>query len=181
MRSWLAVLLTSFLAVGLAACGTDDDGWNPEAQFAPEKRPAFGARETDGKLEIWVPPGCVGVWSVELMFGRSGRDLVLTPTVGTVSFDRFTVGGPYPSGLAVTKAPPSDFDWRTVDLLHLNVGTTPGGFPATSVVADIVEGSGGHPDNTFFFYGVGWLDPETVAARIGKDFEGVCTPQKTRG
>ncbi|ULN37015.1 hypothetical protein [Mycolicibacterium smegmatis] len=181
MRFWLAVLSALVLAVGLVACDTDDDGWNPEAQFAPVKRPAFGARETDGKLVIWVPPGCVGVWSVKLMFGLSGPDLVLTPTVGTVSFDRFTVGGPYPPGMAVTKAPPPDFDWRTVDTLHLDVGTTPGGFPSTSVVADIVENSGDHPDNTFFFDGVGWLDPEGVAARIGNDFEGVCTPQETRG
>lgn len=174
------MLSALLVAVGLVACDSDDDGWNPAAQFAPEKRPAFGAREADGKLQIWMPPGCVGVRSIELTFGRHGPDLVLTATSGTATLDRFTVGSPDP-GLTVTEAPPPDFDWRTVDELHLNVESTPKGFAAVSAVADIVDGSGDHPDNTFFFDGVGWLDPEGVAARIGKDFEGVCTPQKTRG
>ena len=139
-------------------------------------RPAFGARVTDGKLDIWVPPGCAGVRSVEVGFGF-GPELVLTDASGMATLDRFTVGGPYPAGLTVTEAPPPDFDWRAVEYLFVDVDSTPKGWAGTSRMADVVEGSDSHPDDTFYFGGVGWLDPEGVAEREGKEFAGVCRPQ----
>ncbi|OCB54810.1 hypothetical protein A5722_19175 [Mycobacterium vulneris] len=175
MRSALAVLLSLLVAMGFSACRTGDRPWS-DAPFAAPTRPAFGARVTDGKLEIWVPPGCVGVRSVEVGFGF-GPKLVLTDSSGTATLDRLTVGGPYP-GLTVTEAPPPDFDWRTEEYLFLNVQSTPGGYPATARMAEVVAGSNSHPADTFFFDGVGWLDPEGVAQKEGKEFEGVCTPQK---
>lgn len=178
MRACRAVLVTLAMAAALVGCRTEDKPWS-DAPFAAAMLPAFGARVTDGKLEIWVPPGCSGVRRVEVGFGF-GPKLVLTDATGTATLDRFTVGGPYP-GLTVTEAPPPDFDWRAEEYLFLDVTSTPGGFPATARTADIVDGSDDHPDDTFFFDGVGWLDPEGVAARIGNDFEGVCTPQETRG
>ena len=176
MRAWPAVLVTPLVAVvGLVGCQTENAS-RSDAPFAAPMMTAFGARVTDGKLEIWVPPGCSGVRSVEVGFGF-GAELVLTDTSATASFDRFTVGGPYP-GLTVTEAPPSDFDWRTVEYVFLNVESTPGGYPGTSRVADIVDGSDGHPSDTFYFDGVGWLDPAGVAEREGREFAGVCRPQE---
>ncbi|WP_395306807.1 hypothetical protein V4U86_15185 [Mycobacterium sp. AMU20-3851] len=162
------------VAAGSAGCRTDPT--STDAQFAPPMLPSFGARVTDGKLEIWMPPGCRDVRRVEVGFGL-GPKLVLTDASGTATMDRFTVGGPYP-GLTVTEAPPPDFDWRAEEYLFLNVESTPGGYPGTSVVADIVDGSDSHPADTFYFYGVGWLDPDGVAQREGKDFAGVCRPQE---
>jgi hypothetical protein len=62
--------------------------------------------------------------------------------------------------------------------LFLNVQSTPGGYPATARTAEVVAGSNSHPADTFFFEGVGWLDPAGVAEKEGKEFAGVCTPQK---
>lgn len=174
MRSWLAVLSALAVAAALAGCRTENKPWS-DAPFAAPMRPAFGARVTDGKLEIWMPPGCVGVRSVEVGFGF-GPKLVLTDASGTATLERVTVGGPYP-GLTVTEAPPPDFDWRTEEYLFLDVQSTPGGYPATARTAEVVAGSDNHPADTFYFEGVGWLDAAGVAESEGKEFAGVCTPQ----
>ncbi len=175
VRSWLAVLLALLVAAGLTACRTGERPWSDAPSAAP-MRPAFGARVTDGKLEIWMPPGCAGVRSVEVGFGF-GPKLVLTDPSGTATLDRFTVGGPYP-GLTVTEAPPPDFDWRTEEYLFLNVQSTPGGYPATARTAEVAAGSNSHPAGTFYFEGVGWLDAAGVTEKEGKEFAGVCRPQQ---
>jgi len=175
MRARSAVLVALVAVAGLVGCRTENTS-RSDAPFAAPMMTAFGARVTDGKLEIWVPPGCSGVRSVEVGFGF-GPELVLTDASGTAMFDRFTVGGPYP-GLTVTEAPPPGFDWRAVEYLFLDVKSTPQGWAGTSRMADIVDGSDSHPADTFYFDGVGWLDPAGVAEREGKEFAGVCRPQK---
>jgi hypothetical protein len=51
---------------------------------------------------------------------------------------------------------------------------------ASSAVAKIVDGSEGHPDDTYWFDGVGWLSPAQVAEQDGKTSTAVCTPDPER-
>jgi hypothetical protein len=176
----LAILLTIASASVSAGCDRDDDGWQPQAQFAPSKRPAFGARVTDGRLQIWTAPRCLNVREVHITFGLGGPELVLTAAGADLpTVERLTVGGPYP-GLTVSQAPPADFDWRTPKLLFVNVESTPKGFAGTTEMAEILGGSAAHPDDTFWFDGVGWLNPAEVAAQEGTKFLGICTPDPAK-
>jgi hypothetical protein len=45
---------------------------------------------------------------------------------------------------------------------------------------EVIEGSESHPENTYWFQDVGWLDPADVAAQDGKTFLAVCTADPAR-
>jgi hypothetical protein len=152
----------------------------------------FGFRVTDGELQLWSGRPCPGATSVDLVFieGQNDRTELrlstpsylerLTPGV---EFERLTVGGPY-AGFDVVKALPKGFDWRTADRLILNVGGTPivraGQIDFAPIADEITAHSAEHPSDTYYFPGLGWLDPAEVAAKDGKEFLTMCTPDPAK-
>jgi hypothetical protein len=156
-------------------------GCNGEQRYdpppgAPSLLPSWGARETDGKLQIWTGTPCVGITKLSLGHDMGGPDLVLTATGSQgANVEYLTLGGPYP-GFRVTESWPAGTDWRSADQLVLQVDGKDVTFGATTEVSDIVKGSPEHSADTYWFDGVGWLNPSDVAAKDGKEFAAVCTP-----
>jgi hypothetical protein len=170
----LVAMVAGAAVVLLAACHGGDD-WNPDAQFAPSLRPAFGARVTDGKLEIWTGSRCVGVTRLALTFEPDDTALVLTaPSERPATVEHLTVGGPYP-GLAVTEPLPAEFNWRDKESVRISVYGAVDGWGSDANIAEITEGSSQHPGNAYLFQGVGWLNAADVAAQDGKTFLATCT------
>lgn len=156
------------------------DAWNPEAQVAPSLRPAFGARVTDGQLQIWTGSPCVGVTRLALTFEPDRTELVLTaPTERPATVEHVTLGGPYP-GLKVSEPLPEGFDWRNTDSVRISVYGDGDSWGSYANIADVVEGSEQHPNDTYLFEGVGWLDAAEVAAQDGKTFLATCTPDPAK-
>jgi hypothetical protein len=51
----------------------------------------------------------------------------------------------------------------------------------TSVdLAEVLRGSAQHPDGTYWFQDVGWLDQAAVADKNGKTFLATCTPEPAK-
>lgn len=94
-----------------------------------------------------------------------------------VDVEFLTLGGPYP-GLTVDEALPKGFDWRKYQSLRLILH--PGQWGPSTDLAPVINESAQHPDNTYWFQGVGWLNPADVAAKDGKTFLAVCTPDPTK-
>ena len=93
-----------------------------------------------------------------------------------VEVDYFTLGRPVP-GLEVTGPLPLDFDWRNAESARISVrgsGET-GGWGSTTQLAEVIKGSAEHPDDTYWFHGVGWLNPAQVTEQDGKTFLATCT------
>lgn len=172
-RRVLAVIsVVATIASFLVAC--DRDGWDPE-HFAPSLRPAFGARVTDGRLHIWTGSPCTSATEVNLDFTPNKGRLVLAPAQGqTATVEHLVLGGPYPN-LEVRKPLPAGFDWRDAESLRLWINGDPGGLGSSADIAEIVKGSGEHPDDTYWFQDVGWLNPAEVAAQDRKTFLATCT------
>ncbi|MEB3035015.1 hypothetical protein [[Mycobacterium] nativiensis] len=169
-----AGVLLALTVMVLAGCRTEP-GWHPSAPFAPSLRPAFGARVTDGKLQIWTGSPCAGT-RFTLAFEPSRFELQLTSGVeGGAAVEYLTLGGPYPPGLAISKPLPEGFDWRSQDSMRISIygGLTFWG--STTDLAEVVHGSGQHPVDTYWFQDVGWLNPAEVAAQDGKTFLATCT------
>lgn len=80
-----------------------------------------------------------------------------------VDVEHLTFGSPYP-GFNVLKPLPPEFDWRKAKSL--------------GVLTEVFELSAHHPDDTYWFQGVGWLNPADVAEHDGKDFLTVCAQVK---
>ena len=174
IRRRFAVAVAVAALVASSACDSEK-GYRPPPG-APSLLPSWGARETDGKLQIWTGTPCVGITKLTLGHDMGGPDLVLTAAASEgASVEHLTLGGPYP-GFRVTESWPAGMDWRTADQLVLQVDGKDVTFGATTEVSDIVNGSPDHPADTFWFDGVGWLNPADVAAKDGKDFAAVCTP-----
>jgi hypothetical protein len=172
------VLVVAVSAALLAAC--DRGGWEKTAPVAPSLRPAFGARVTAGELRIWTGSPCVAATRVDLTFDPFQDDhaeLVLGPPPGLApDVEHLVLGGPY-RGLAVTTPLPAGFDWRNAESMMFNVDRiTGGGWGSTAQIAEIVKGSAEHPDDTYWFQDVGWLNPGEVAAQNGKTFLTTCSP-----
>jgi hypothetical protein len=107
-------------------------------------------------------------------------DQVLTASdADGVEFQHLTLGEPVP-GLAVTKDLPAGFDWRKQQSLQLVVrAATPD--QGTSVdLGEVLKGSAQHPDGTYWFQDVGWLDQPAVAQEDGKTFLATCTPSPAK-
>lgn len=172
-----AVSATALIAslVALTGCDGDRRDWST-AQFAPSLEPSWGVRETDGRLQIWTGSPCVGITQISLSHNMGGPKLVLKPIRPEgAAVEYLTLGGPYP-GLAVAESWPDGLDWRSADQLVLQVDGKDVHFGSTTQVSDITAGSPGHPQDTYWFDGVGWMSPADVAAQDGKTFTAVCTP-----
>ncbi|MGA5463862.1 hypothetical protein [Mycobacterium sp. NPDC050041] len=174
IRRWFAVAMAVAALVSSSACESEK-GYRPPPG-APSLLPVWGARETDGKLQIWTGAPCTGITTLSLGYNMGGPELRLAsirPEGADVEY--LTLGGPYP-GFTVTESWPADTDWRRADQLVLQVDGTGVNFGSGSRVSEIVDGSPDHPPDTYWFDGVGWLTPAGVAGRDGKDFAAVCTP-----
>jgi hypothetical protein len=171
MRRVAAVI--AMIVALVAGCG--QDSWEQTAPFAPSLRPAFGARVTDGDLQIWTGSPCPGATAFSLYFEPGEVELELRAP-GNAAFDaeHLTVGGPYP-GLQATKPLPADFDWRSADSVRISVYGGDGGWGSTAQIAEVIDGSADHPNDTYWFQDVGWLNPAQVAEQDGKTFLATCT------
>ena len=168
------------LAVALALTACDDHNENGmiKAPGAPTFPSAWGARVTDGQLKIWTGRRCERVRKIVVGHDLGGPDLELRPTsAGGASVEYLTLGGPYPD-LEVVEDWPAGTDWRTADVLTLQVDSPAAFAGSETKVSEIVDGSASHPADTYWFQGFGWLNPAEVAARDGKDFATMCTPNQ---
>jgi hypothetical protein len=170
----MALLAAVSVLLTLTACD-DDNRWST-APGAPTLRPSWGARETDGQLKIWTGSPCTNITKFSLGYNMGGAELTLTamrPEGAHV--EHLTLGGPYP-GFTVSESWPAGTDWHSAKELVLQVDGRSADFGAGTRVAEIVDGSPEHPVDTYWFQGVGWLNPSDVAAKDGKEFAAVCTP-----
>ena len=173
--SGLAFVLAIAVLVGTGEYAGRHHRWHPPGELSLPT--AFGARVTDGKLRIWTGSRCGDVTFVGLAFDENTAILQLDSTgSGGPAVEHLTLGGPYPPGLRVSMALPDGFDWRTQRRLALTIYATPAGHDATTDLSTVIAESAAHPDDTYYFAGVGWLDPAGVAARDGKTFLATCTP-----
>jgi hypothetical protein len=172
------VLVAVVVAV-VAGCHGGND-WHPNAPFAPSLRPAFGARVTDGKLQIWTGSRCTGVKRLALAFEPNRAELVLTSEPGA-DVEHLTLGGQYP-GMQVSHPLPDGFDWHNEESMRISIygGPGGGGLGSSTDLTEVIEGSEQHPVDTYWFQGVGWLDPADVAAKDGKTFLATCTPDPAK-
>ncbi|MCT7657864.1 hypothetical protein [Mycobacterium deserti] len=168
----VAVVLAIAVAFfGIRAC--QNLNRDPHAASLP---PAFGVRITDGELRIWTGAPCRKVNRVTVNFSSENARLVLMPPPGEWAVvEYFNLNGPYP-GLNVVEQLPDGFDWRASQTIDLWMDAGEGAGSTPSNIAEIVDGSAQHPDDTFWFQGVGWLGPADVKAQDGKTFLSTCTP-----
>lgn len=177
MRRCLVAMAVAVVALSASGCET-------RAPFAPTLTTSWGARVTDGKLQIWTGAPCVAVKKISLSHDSEDAELVLTATdPAGADVEHLTLGGPYPAGLQVTRPWPQGVDWRTAKELTFQLDAFPPGaksvvFGAGTEVSEIIDGSPNHPADTYWFTGVGWLTPADVAAKDDKTFTSVCTPQR---
>jgi hypothetical protein len=132
-------------------------------------------------LQIWTGSRCDDVTRLALTFEPDRADLVLTAhreRPATVEF--LTLGGPYP-GLAVSEPLPQGFDWRASESVRISVYGGGASWGSYANIADVVDGSDRHPNDTYLFEGVGWLNAADVAAQDGKTFLATCTPDPANG
>ncbi|MUM20560.1 hypothetical protein FZI91_02425 [Mycobacterium sp. CBMA271] len=133
---------------------------------------------TDGRLLVWTGSPCVSVGPlhVSLFFEPSPVELELTGPEGAKA-EYLTVGGPY-LGLHVAKPIPDGFNWR--DSKTMRISVYPNGWGSTTQLATVLNESAQHPDDTYWFQNVGWLNPAEVAAKDGKEFLATCTPDPAK-
>ncbi|SEH61791.1 hypothetical protein SAMN04489835_2077 [Mycolicibacterium rutilum] len=137
----------------------------------------FGARVTDGQLRLWTGTPCRRVEQVMVRFspGPGGRLQLTAPPDRATEFEFLTLDGPYPGGLAVTEPLADGFDWRAAKTVSLTVEPSEGAGTTAADIAEIVDGSAQHPDDSYYFEGVGWLNPEQVTEQNGKSLLTICT------
>ena len=146
----------------------------------PSLESAFGAREIDGQLAIWTGSPCQDVIRLALTFDPNQDDraeFVMSAPAGVgVEVDYFTLGRPVP-GLEVTEPLPPDFAWRNAESARISVRGSgeKGGWGSTTQLAEVIKGSAEHPDDTYWFQGVGWLNPAQVKELDAKTFLATCT------
>lgn len=101
-------------------------GCETRAPFAPTLTTSWGARVTDGKLQIWTGAPCVAVKKISLSHDSEDAELVLTATdPAGADVEHLTLGGPYPAGLQVTRPWPQGVDWRTAKELTFQLDAFP--------------------------------------------------------
>lgn len=147
---------------------------------------AFGARVTDGQLQIWTGTPCSQVDRVSVNFYRDDAKLVLKPQAGTwAEVEHFPLNGPY-GGLEVVEPLPADFDWLTAKEISLTVdsssrlGAVPVGVAEITSIAEVVDNSADHPDDSYYFQDIGWLNPAQVAEQNRTSLLTVCTPDPAK-
>lgn len=167
------------LAVALlGVCGCDP--WD-SASFGPPHPVAFGARVADGNLRVWTGSPCGRTTQVMLSFEPSRAELVLTASSAEgVTFERITLGGPYPPGLEVSRPLPDGFDWRSQQSMRISVDSDSDGWGTSTDLTLVIRESGQHPKDAYWFQDVGWLDPAEVAAQDGKTFLATCTDPRVK-
>lgn len=169
--------LLALVVVLLAGCRTEQ-GWHPSAPFAPSLRPAFGVRVVDGQLRVWTGSLCVGT-RFAFAFEPSRAELVLTSVdVKGAKVEYLTIGGPYPHGVVTSTSLPEGFDWRSQESMSISIyggSESYGGWGSSTDLAEVMQRSGQHPGDTYWFQDVGWLNPAEVAAQDGKTFLATCT------
>lgn len=186
---WGRGLLGAAIAIGTVAGGSAcrQDGWDPDAQFAPSLRPVVGVRVDDGEVRLWLGRACEGVTGVRAVLetdgGADARFAATAPDPGVRLLRmRLTDDGRdvrTRSGLEVIEPLPADFEVGTADELVLSLaGATAWG--TRTELRDVVEGSPKHDPDTYYFDQIGWLGPEQVADRDGEDFLTPCTPDPER-
>jgi hypothetical protein len=178
MRS-VAIGLAVVPLLGLAACDTDGDGWDPDAQFAPSLRPAIGVRVTDGDLRLWTGTPCRRVTRVTLTFdagtGESGRWELASRKGRGVLLEKLSLDGPN-RGFRVVEPLPDGYDWG--DAAEVSFVADAADQPwGTDTDLDVVrDESAEHAEDVYYFDHVGWLDEAAVTERNGTDFLTPCTP-----
>jgi hypothetical protein len=158
----------------LGGTGCSIVGDDPEVASLP---PVFGARVTDGRLQLSTGTPCPDASRVIVNFNPGSDRLILEPEPGpSATVATLTIGGPYP-GLSPTEDLPAGFDWQRTQEVLLTVDSEPAGAGSTPVrIADFADASVDHPPDSFYYPGVGWLGPEEVADRNGRSLLTVCTP-----
>ena len=152
----------------------------PDPAKTPSLPTAFGARVTDGKLLIWTGAPCKDTNGLTLTFEPAQAELQLGISGDVmVMLERYTFGEPFP-GLDVITPLPGDFDWRSQQTLKLSVHSLGPHEDSQTDLAEVIRGSAAHPDDTYWFQGVGWLNPAEVADQNGKTFLGTCTDDPAR-
>ena len=114
-----------------------------------------------------------------VLFTPDAGRLTLAPVSGTVELDQLTVGGPYDS-LQVTEQLPDGFDWRTAEEVTLIVTAPEGSGSTPTQISEIIDGSSEHDTDTFYFQGIGWLDPQQVAEQNRRSLLTICTTDPTK-
>lgn len=160
--------------LGLAACDSDGDDWDPDAQFAPSLRPAIGVRAIDGELRLWTGTRCRRVTRVAVTFGGATWEITSRRPGGAV-LETFRLDRP-PRGFRVTEPLPADFDWEHADRLGFTGDSADGVWGTTTDLDVVRDESADHPADSFYFDQVGWLDGAGVAEGNGEEFLTPCTP-----
>jgi hypothetical protein len=181
MRRWLlALLLVVALVVTIvvvAAVTEDDDDWDPDAQFAPSLRPAFGARADGDALVFTTGAPCPAVRAMRVTFDPASDDRVVLDLAADAPVDLTTFD---PTGgdavLRPTDPVPEGFDWREHETATFVLTDPQVGYGSTVDLGAVVEGSPEHAADTFWFQDVGWLDPAQLAAEDGESFLSTCSP-----
>lgn len=185
-------------ALLLAICGCNPFGKNP---LEPSLPGAFGARITNGKLQIWTGSLCIGVNTIKFQFDWGEKDraeLVLQTPIKTlqlhpppgqtrgdvgpdpgVDVEHLTFGGPYP-GFEVAKSLPPEFDWRKAKALGILIDGDLMAGGGEVDLTEVFDQSAHHPDDTYWFQGIGWLNPAEAASQDGKTFLAMCTPDPAK-
>ncbi|MGU3499833.1 hypothetical protein [Mycobacterium sp. C31M] len=149
-------------------------GDDPEDPSLP---PVFGARVTDGRLQLSTGTPCQNVSRIVVNFNPGSARLILEPAQGaSADVETLTIGGPYP-GMEIVEDLPVGFDWKAEQQVLMTVDSEPAGAGATPTsIAELTAGSGDHPADSYYFEGVGWLGPAEVAEGNGTSLLTVCTP-----
>lgn len=189
MRRLCSILAIAAIAVSLGGCESQR-GRNPYETSLPSSK--FGFRVTNGQLRIWTGSPCEGTTEIVVKVRGPGSDeatlQIYTPTYEPgltpgIEFEHLTLGGPYPGFNVMTPLPPG-FDWRKAEYFQIDVGGPPVsrglGRNFAPIATEIIVHSAEHPENTYYFPDVGWLDPAEVAAKNGNEFLTVCTPDPAK-
>ncbi|MGH9381032.1 MAG: hypothetical protein ACRD2Z_10535 [Thermoanaerobaculia bacterium] len=177
MRRLVILGAVVIAAIGALAAYKSCSDWDPAAQFAPPLRPAFGARVVDGELELWTGTPCHDVTEVAIVFDSGTAERVrrdLAAIEPGITLETFRPAGDN-AGMVVERELPDGFDWRQAETVTFLVEGSDGYWSAEAKIDEVVDGSDDHPEGTYLFQEVGWLDTTAVAEKNGETFLTVCT------
>lgn len=151
----------------------------PDPAKAESQERVAGVRVTDGSLRFWTGADCIGDTGVIVSFQPGQADLVLgRAETLSENLQNLTLGGPYP-GFTVVHPLPDRFDWRAAQsvLLRMDFDGSLRWSRTTALATPIAESSR-HPDDTYYFEGIGWLNPTQVAAQDGSSLRTICNDKR---